>query len=758
MKQIRIILSFLLITLFLTSNAQRKEMPFNCNWQFTGGSVTGETINESVTIPHTWNALDAQEGLSYYRGNGTYEKTFTPDAGWKDQRVFIRFEGVMTIAKVFLNGEILGEHGGGYSAFIFELTDKLKFDQENTIKVIANNEYTLEVLPLFGDFNIYGGIYRPVSLIVAPPICISPLDYASPGIYLKQTNVSETSANVEVRVKISNNLESDWELRVITSIINAEGQKVDIKTSEFNAKPGESTFSNSLLINNPTLWNGKKDAYLYSVKVDLMQNGKIIDSKTEPLGLRYFRIDPNEGFFLNGEHMPLNGVSRHQDRKNKGSAISNADHKEDMEIMLEMGINALRLAHYQHSETIYDLADSAGIVVWAEIPWVGGPGGFTGESNGYEPTEAFHNNAKQQLHELIRQNFNHPSIIFWSIFNEIQNPKDESPVDFIHELNDIVKEEDPSRLSVGASMLNPKENIHDITDAIAWNRYFGWYYNQPEDIGEFLDETHVKYQELCIGISEYGAGGSIIQHYQELKRPNPFGSPHPEEWQSYYHEQHLKAFNARPFVWGTFLWNMFDFGSHFRREGDHYGINDKGLVTFDRKTKKDAFYFFKVNWSSEPVLHITSKRHIFRDNDEANVKVYSNLDSVTLFVNGEKVGTKSPVDGIIVWEGVVLNEGNNGIKVTGNFNENELTDSCVWALDTAFGTRQVAKVYDMLKYLTLVLLIGLVLIIWLWSLAWRKKRKRPKWKRIFAKVLFFIALFLEVILFIIKVFAGVRLG
>jgi len=760
MKHLNILITTLTLFLsaFVTFAQPRVEIPFNEDWQFTGSSVSGQKIQERVTIPHTWNATDAQEGIAYYRGNGVYEKQFLAENNWKGKRIFIRFEGVMTVAQVFLNGELLGEHKGGYSAFIFELTNKLRFGEENTLKVLANNEYTLDVLPLFGDFNIYGGIYRPVNLLITPQICISPLDYASPGIYLKQSSVSRSSANVEVIVKISNATGVDKNRQISTTIFNAEGAVVLTQQENFLAVAGESIYSKLFTIENPELWDGKKTAYLYHVKVKLLQDGTITDNKTEPLGFRYFSVDPDKGFFLNGKHLPLHGVSRHQDRYNKGSAISYADHKQDMDQMLEMGINALRLAHYQHSETIYDLSDSAGIIVWAEIPWVGGPAGFLGKSNGYEPTEAFHNNAKQQLLELIRQNFNHPSICFWSIFNEIQNPEDESPVEFIHELNDLAKAEDPSRLTVGASMIDPEENIHDITDAIAWNRYFGWYYDQPEDIGRFLDETHKDYPDLCIGISEYGAGASLVQHSQKLKRPNPFGSPHPEEWQSYYHEKHLKAFNSRPFVWGTFIWNMYDFGSYFRREGDHYGINDKGLITFDRKTKKDAFFFFKANWSKEPVLHITSKRHIFRYDEHTAVKVYTNLKSVQLTVNGKNIGEKSPVDGIIIWDGIVLKQGNNGIHVEGKTGNKTISDDCTWVLDTAFGTLQVAKIYDLLQYLNYFLIVVLLLIILLWREAWRKKNKTYRWKRILTKFTFFVFLFVEIILLLVKVFIGAKLG
>ena len=752
------ILALLLLVTPAILQAQQIQIPFNTNWEFTGGSVSGEIIHEKVNIPHTWNAFDAQEGMSYYRGDGTYLKSFVPDENWKNKRVFIRFNGVMTLANVFLNNELLGEHRGGYSAFIFEISKKLKFGEENTLKVMANNEYSLEILPLFGDFNIYGGMYRPVNLIVSEPICISPLDYASPGIYLKQSNVSEKSADVEVKVNLSNGTDKTENIEVISSIYNAENELIESKKTLVEIKPGESNFSEFFTLKNPILWNGLKKAYLYKTQVELVQNGDLIDSKSEPLGLRYFKVDPNKGFFLNGKHLPLHGVSRHQDRKDKGSAISYADHKQDVDLMLEMGVNSFRLAHYQHSEIIYDLADSAGIVVWAEMPWVGGPGSLQGGSDGYEATEAFHNNAKQQLHELLRQNYNHPSIIFWSIFNEIQNPKDKSPVDFIHELNNIVKAEDPSRISVGASMLDPKENIHDITDAIAWNRYFGWYYKQPEDMGIFLDETHEKYPELCIGISEYGAGGSIVQHQQKLERPNPFGSPHPEEWQSYYHEQNLKVFKERQFVWGTFLWNMFDFGSHFRREGDHYGINDKGLITFDRKVKKDAFYFYKANWSTEPVLHITSKRHLFRDQEKTNVKVYSNLPAVTLTFNGKEMGSKSPVDGIVIWENLLLTQGNNGVKVSGTFQGETLNDNCTWVLDNSFGTKQIAQIYDLFKTITPLLIVVFLFLLWLWYFAWRKKENKPKWKRILAKIFFFVFLLVEIVLFKAKILISTHLG
>ena len=768
MKNQHLLLTFLFAFVFCSHflpAQERLEIPFNEHWTFQGQSASGASIHETIKLPHSWNKTDAQEGIPYYRGTGQYTKNFTADDVWKGKRVFIRFEGANIKTKVVLNKQELGEHKGGYAAFCYEITDALQFDQDNTLEVSVNNEANLEVPPLVGDFNNYGGIYRPVSLIITNPICITPLDYASPGIYLKQKNVSDQQAEVEVLTKFSNGTNTDASVTYETTLLDASGMLVEQIETENTLPSGNSELSHHYTIATPHLWNGKKDPYLYQVKVILKQNGKVIDTKTEPLGLRYFHIDANEGFFLNGEHIDLRGVSRHQDRKDKASALSPADHREDMDLMLEMGINALRLAHYQHAEQVYDMSDSSGLVVWAELPWVGAPGGFMSSSNGYENTEAFHTNAKQQLYELIRQNFNHPSILMWSIFNEIQNPEGAEPTEFIKELNTIVKSEDPSRLSVGASMLNPQKhpNIHDITDAIAWNRYFGWYYKMPADMGTFLDETHASFPEYKIGISEYGAGGSIYQHSDELRPPNPMGSPHPEEWQSFYHEENLKIFDERPYVWGTFLWNMFDFGSHFRKEGDHYGINDKGMITYDRKTKKDVFFFYKANWSEEPVLHITSSRFRFRNKAETQVKVYTNLPEVSLQINGQEYPAKSPEKGIITWNDITLEKGNNGIIVKGVKEGEEYTDDCVWVLENPYaGMNFFIKMFDFLMVAYRYIIGGLVaaFLVWYYGIRkFKKKRKKPAlWKRFSLWTLFILLILASLLIFAVKFYVTNMFG
>ena len=738
-----------------------QKIPFNDYWNFHGQSVTGMPIDEMVTLPHSWNQTDAQEGILYYRGKGTYVKNFDVEKAWENHRIFIRFEGVNITALVTINNQELGEHKGGYAAFCYEITDQLIYGQKNTIEVTVSNEANLEIIPLVGDFNNYGGIYRPVSLLITNPICITPLDFASTGMYLKQQNVSKERAEVEVLTKISNGTSKEAEITYITTVHERNGNLVEQQQSKIQIPAGDSEVSHHYLIHNPHLWNGKKDPYLYQVDVSILTGGEVVDSRIEALGLRFFHIDANEGFFLNGDPVDLRGVSRHQDRKDKASAISEDDHREDMDLMLEMGVNAIRLAHYQHAEMIYHLTDELGIMVWAEIPWVGMPSGFMSTTNGFENTEAFKSNAKQQLYELIRQNYNHSSILMWSIFNEIQNPEGAEPTDFINELNAIVKEEDPFRLTVGASMLNPQKNpnIHNITDAIAWNRYFGWYYNEPKDMGKFLDQLHNDFPDYKIGVSEYGAGGSIYQHSDELDAPNPMGSPHPEEYQAYYHEENLNIFDERPYVWGTFVWNMFDFGSQFRKEGDHYGINDKGLVTYDRKTKKDAFYFYKANWSKQPVLHITSSRYIFREKPKTDVKVYTNLDSVILTVNGHEFPVKSPQKGIIVWEGIKLTNGNNGIVVKATQNGRSYTDACLWVLDKPYaGMNLFIRLFDFMMIAYNVAIGGFIAAVLIWLFGIRQLKKRSKFKRFVLWTFFTILVLGSVLILLGKYFMASMMG
>ena len=652
--------------------AQRQDILLNNDWNFRFSHQVQKGTEVRVDLPHTWNAQDALSGkIDYKRGIGNYEKNLFIRSEWKGKRLFIRFEGVNNIADVFVNRRHIGEHRGGYGAFIFEITGKVEYGKENSILVRVNNGEQLDIMPLVGDFNFYGGIYRDVHLLIIDETCISPLNYASPGVRLIQDSVSHKYAKVRAVVDLSNGGSSNREVELNVRLL--DGQRVvkegtkKVNLSGNAAMQQEFTFE----IDQPHLWNGRQDPFLYQAEVILSRNGQMVDRVIQPLGLRFYRIDPDKGFFLNGKHLPLQGVCRHQDRSEVGNALRPQHHEEDAALMLEMGVNAVRLAHYPQATYFYDLMDKNGIIVWAEIPFVG-PGGYN--DKGFVDLSAFRANGKEQLKELIRQHYNHPSICVWGVFNELTELGD-NPVEYIKELNVLAHQEDPTRPTTSAS--NQMGDLNFITDAIAWNRYDGWYGGTPADLGKWLDRMHKDHPEICIAISEYGAGASIYHQQDSLVKTVPTSWWHPENWQTYYHIENWKTISSRPYVWGSFVWNMFDFGAAHRTEGDRPGINDKGLVTFDRKVRKDAFYFYKANWNrEEPMLYLTGKRNTIRTQRLQTIAAFTNLSGAELFVNGKSYGKAIPDSyAILEWKNVELEPGENEIKVVSTNKKLPLSDS-----------------------------------------------------------------------------------
>ena len=652
--------------------AQRQDILLNNDWNFRFSHQVQKGTEVRVDLPHTWNAQDALSGkIDYKRGIGNYEKNLFIRPEWKGKRLFIRFEGVNNIADVFINRRHIGEHRGGYGAFIFEITGKVEYGKENSILVRVNNGEQLDIMPLVGDFNFYGGIYRDVHLLITDETCISPLDYASPGVRLIQDSVSHRYAKVRAIVDLSNGSSGNQEVELNVRLL--DGQRVvkegtkNVNLSGNEVMQQELTFE----IDQPHLWNGRQDPFLYQAEVTLFRNGQMVDRVTQPLGLRFYRIDPDKGFFLNGKHLPLQGVCRHQDRSEVGNALRPQHHEEDVALMLEMGVNAVRLAHYPQATYFYDLMDKNGIIVWAEIPFVG-PGGYN--DKGFVDLPAFRANGKEQLKELIRQHYNHPSICVWGLFNELTELGD-NPVEYIKELNVLAHQEDPTRLTTSAS--NQMGDLNFITDAIAWNRYDGWYGGTPADLGKWLDRMHKDHPEICIAISEYGAGASIYHQQDSLVKTVPTSWWHPENWQTYYHIENWKTISSRPYVWGSFVWNMFDFGAAHRTEGDRPGINDKGLVTFDRKVRKDAFYFYKANWNrEEPMLYLTGKRNTVRTQRLQTIIAFTNQAGAELFVNGKSYGKAIPDSyAILEWKNVELEPGENEIKVVSTNKKLPLSDS-----------------------------------------------------------------------------------
>ena len=644
-------------------------------WGYRPVSDTGlKSSMKQVTVPHTWNANYIPGTRSYNREMMVYRRDLEITPDMKDKRLFLYFEGVNSSATVLVNNKSVGSHKGGYTAFCMEVTDYAK-QGTNKLEVWVTNAYNPEILPISGDFNIYGGIHRPCHLLVTEQDCISPLFYASPGVFIHQDKVSEKQAQITVETMLSLSGKKQG-LKVRTTIEDAKGniisQNIEQNVTIENVKQ-------PFVIEHPVLWNAKQNPHLYKVIVELLDAGKVIDRVEQRTGLRYFSVDADKGFFLNGKYLDLYGFCLHEEVEGKGSALSAEDHERDMELVKESGATSLRLVHYPHSESIYHLSDENGIVLWTEIPMVG-PGGY--DFCGFINTDGLKEHARQVLKELVYQKYNHPSICFWGIFNEIRTNYDNAEP-FARELHELYKEIDPSRLTTLASCDDPKF-YQNCSDLMAWNKYIGWYgsRNAPETAGNFFDKAKAASNGKPVAISEYG-GGANVEHHFSMKENDvkPSGQFHPEEGQTYIHEGNWSAFAQRPYMWAKYIWVFADFQSSIRNEGGKPGINDKGLVTYDRKIKKDAFYFYKANWSTEPMIYITSRRFTERPEANVQVKVYSNLRENTLYVNGKKIG-KQKSDSLhrVVWQNVTLSKGENRIRVEGKSKAGVIEDTCVWYL------------------------------------------------------------------------------
>ncbi|WP_175414749.1 glycoside hydrolase family 2 protein [Nibricoccus aquaticus] len=671
-------------TLVAPARASRSEMSLNERWHFHFGEqpTSDAAVQASadwpvVTLPHTWNAKDgADGGDDYARGEGWYVKTFTVDPAWRGKRVFIEFKGANRNAAVFLNGKSVGEHHGGYARFRFDLTHALERDGENTLAVRVSNAPD-GLAPISADFTFFGGIYRGVRLFTTDDVHVDVLDHASDGIYLTQTKVSAERAEIAAVIRLKNDSEREASTRVRTVVRDSAGATVFSRESAASvAAVSGAHCEQTIVVERPRLWDGPADPALYSVTVTVLVDGKIRDEVTQRIGLRSFAVDPEKGFFLNGKPFAAHGVSRHQDRAGKGWAISEEDDREDFALIKEMGATAVRVAHYPQSELWFDLCDEHGMIVWAEIPVV----------NEVDPTPAYTDNAKQQLRELIRQNYNRPGIFFWGVGNETREMGEGSGAHKINgpaanaliaELTPLVREEDPSRLSVYASHHRPEDVKNFHTDLLGFNKYIGWYGGDAKDFAAWIDGVHQRFRKLKLGVSEYGAGANIYHHDDPANKPAPGGEWHPEEYQSHFHELHWNAMRDREYLWGKFIWNMFDFAADPRSEGAAPGINDKGLITYDRKTKKDAFFWYQANWSKTPVLHIASRRYVERTESGIEVKVYSNAKEVELFVNGVSQGKITSENHLFRWK-ILLAEGANRIVARGSHESGALSDECVW--------------------------------------------------------------------------------
>ncbi len=623
---------------------------FNSKWAFTKQADTIPTTMpkkwDFVNLPHTWNAIDGQDGENdYYRGVCYYAKPLSKlDLPEADQ-YYLEFQGANSSADVYVNGIKLAHHDGGYSTFRVNITDTL--EQENLIVITVDNQKNDTVYPQNADFTFYGGLYRDVNIIAVSHSHFD-LDYfGGPGIAVTPS-IKGQSADVKIEVFVTNPKPKQT---LVYKIKDNCGYVVEEITV-----PVEKT---DVLLSIPQvhLWHGRKDPYLYTAEVSLIEQHTILDKITTRFGCRTFRIDPEQGFILNGEPYPLRGVSRHQDRWGIGNALLNEHHKEDMELIYEMGATTIRLAHYQHAQYFYDLCDEYGMVVWAEIPYIS-----SHMPNGRE-------NTISQMKELITQNYNHPSIVVWGLSNEITMAGASNPdlIENHHILNDLCHEMDKTRLTTMAcvSMCDMDEPYVHIPDTVSYNHYFGWYGGDTSMNGPWFDKFHEKYPNQPIGCSEYGCE-ALNWHTS-----NPQQGDYTEEYQAYYHEELIKQLFSRDYLWATHVWNMFDFGADARNEGGENGQNHKGLITFDRKYKKDSFYAYKAWLSKEPFVHICGKRYINRVEDITKVTVYSNLPEVELFVNGTSLGKQTSNEHFFYFQ--VPNQGTSTlIAVAGNCKDSSL--------------------------------------------------------------------------------------
>lgn len=657
----------------------RAILNLNADWQFHLCKHEPCTIGklptadwEAVRIPHTWNAKDGQDGGNdYFRGVGWYRRTI---AAWPDSRHvrhFIRFKAASLIADVFVDGHHVGQHRGGFAAFCFEITEFVGDFEPHELTVRVDNRKHDDVMPLSGDFTKFGGIYRDVELISTPAICITPRHFASAGVYVTPISVTAAEATIEIAALLD---EHRWQIASVRADIrDSDGKSLrDVVLRPSGRRDGFDEYRATVQLKKPRRWNGKAGPSLYQVRVEVRNPALAkplvhIDTVTVPFGLRSFRVDPETGFYLNGKPLNLHGVSRHQDRLDKGWAISRADMEKDFQIIGELGCTMVRLAHYQHDDYAYELADRAGLVVWAEIPLI----------DKITESDAFLQNAKQQLRELIYQNINHPSICFWGIHNEVTAPwklPAPDPTTVVKELNAVAKEADPSRLTVTAACDPPDHPANWQTDLTAFNLYFGWYGGEPDGLAKWCDGTHAAHPKTPLGISEYGAGASIHHHEWPPKKPQHDGPHHPEEWQTYLHERQWEIMKERPYLWCEIVWNGFDFAVDTRKEGDTAGRNDKGLVTIDRKTRKDAWYYYQAQWSEKPIVHIS---HAARDavGPSAPIRIYSNCDSVSLLIDNRVIAEFRDFDGVISCESVDLPKGTYELVAVGKRVETTVRDT-----------------------------------------------------------------------------------
>lgn len=650
----RYAIALLLAVCALTASA-REVYNINRDWKFFYGNEVSSDNAPRINLPHMWNndALGGQK--DYLRGIGNYLKEIEIPASWQGKRVFIKCHGANSITNVHINGKHVGEHRGGYTAFACEITDYVNFGKVNYLWIMVNNSPQTDVLPIAGDANQYGGLFRDVEIVVTEAEAVSLLDNGSQGLYIKQRSVTAQKVEAEAVVRVDGR--GSAEVTAVLELRDATGKVVASGSAKAKLSGRDITTANiPFAIENPSLWNGTKNPYLYTASVAILRGGKQTDRVEVKTGFRAFSVDRQRGFVLNGNPYPVRGVVVTQDRAMMGNALTKYQIEEDFELIRGMGANAVRVMGVCHNPYFYELCDKAGILVWNDFPLVGAAY-LTDKS--FIDSRSFRANGEQQAREIIRQRYNNPSVVMWGIFSDFSFRGD-NPVVYIGELNALAKKEDPSRMTVASS--NEDGKINFITDLIVWNQHLGWREGMPSDMSIWIKMMKDEWGGIRSGIS-YAAGASIFHQDDALVRPFMNGNWHPERWQTHFHEEYFSRVGGDPFFWSVFVGNMFDYGAAGRTWGENNGINDCGLVTFDRKYCKDAYFLYKANWNTDDLfVYIAERRWNIRGGRKQDIRVYSNCPEVELFVNGESRGIVKPNHGVCLWKDTELSDGSNTIE------------------------------------------------------------------------------------------------
>ncbi|MDQ1919203.1 glycoside hydrolase family 2 protein [Massilia pseudoviolaceinigra] len=657
------ILSAALMAPFAAGAQARLTVPLDAGWRF---QKADSHLWQAVTLPHSVDAANSA-GAPPYRGTAWYRRTLNWPRQRPGQRHFLEFDGAMLVTQVWINGHHAGRHAGGFARFRFDVTRWLTAGR-NEIVVRVDNAPDSDVAPLGGDYSMSGGLYRPVRMITTGDVHFDMLDYGGPGVYFTPSAVSAARASLAWTARVANQRGRTVRAVVTTRLRDAGHRVVATASKAVTLQPHSvsAVILNSVLA-APRLWQGARDPYLYTSEAELRIDGgqpRSLDQLSFQTGIRDIRLDPAQGILLNGARYAVHGVNVHQTSlPGKGTAVSSADIEADYRILEELGVTGLRFAHYQHPQHAYDLADRLGWLVWTEMPLTAAVGG----------TQAFQANSVQQLRELIRQNSSHPSVMAWGLGNEIYKVDADSAATLAL-LQRLAHKEDPSRPTVYANCCGPIDGPQaSHTDALGSNVYFGWYEGEFAELGPFLDANRARRPATPLSVSEYGAGAGAGQQEDPPRRPLPGGPWHPEQYQALYHEAAWRQLAARPWLWSNFIWVGFDFPSAGRNEGERPGFNDKGLVSFDRGVKKDAYFWYQANWTSRPMVYLTSRRHTQRQAAEVQVKVYSNQPGASLRLNGVDLGARPVAGRIATWQ-VRLAQGANRLEVSAG----SATDSVVW--------------------------------------------------------------------------------